>query len=189
MAPRRARHHPPSRRHGGAGRRRRSRTRRSISCRPSSALARPIGTPRRAAPSSGSPAAPARPSLPAPRSSRSCYQTRDLIEAMRSDWQAAGRRRRCSASMAAWSPPTGRMQFLADILDAPGRPAEDPGDHGARRRLSRRARRRALPAARRNSPRAGSASGASRRRWTRLRAGRKFAGWRDAVSRALSRGK
>jgi glycerol kinase len=50
-----------------------------------------------------------------------CYQTRDLLEAMRSDWSATARSvLRVDGGMVAsdWT-----MQFLADILDAPvGRP-------------------------------------------------------------------
>ena len=49
MAARRARHHQPRRRDRRARRRGRSRRRASIWCRPSSASARPIGMPRRAA--------------------------------------------------------------------------------------------------------------------------------------------
>src|SRR5262249_61425156 len=46
-----------------------------------------------------------------------CYQTRDLIEAMQSDWSGGSTARlRVDGGMAAsdWT-----MQFLADILDAP----------------------------------------------------------------------
>ena len=54
----------------------------------------------------------------APRSRASCYQTRDLLDAMRARLAAAAPRR-CCASTAAWWRPTGRMQCLADMLDAP----------------------------------------------------------------------
>ena len=60
----------------------------------------------------------AEPSWPAPRSKSVCYQTRDLLEAMRGDWGGSGGRTvlRVDGGMVAsdWT-----MQFLADILAAP----------------------------------------------------------------------
>ena len=65
-----------------------------------------------------------------------CYQTRDLLEAMHSDWSAQAKSvLRVDGGMVAsdWT-----MQFLADILDAPGRAARRAGDDGAGRGLARR---------------------------------------------------
>ena len=65
-----------------------------------------------------------------------CYQTRDLLEAMHSDWSAAAKSvLRVDGGMVAsdWT-----MQCLADILDAPGRAAGGAGDDGAGRGLARR---------------------------------------------------
>ncbi len=103
----------------GAGACRRSRRTASISFRRSSGSARRTGTPRPAARSSASPAARRGPRSPAPRSKSVCYQTRDLLEAMRGDWDGpagAGTVLRVDGGMVAsdWT-----MQFLADILGAP----------------------------------------------------------------------
>jgi glycerol kinase len=115
-----------------------------------------------------------------------CYQTRDLIEAMRGDWAASGEAQavvRVDGGMVAsdWT-----MQFLADILDAPvDRPkilettalgaaylaglqaglCPPPEDFARSWRLDKRFRPK-MKAAERD---------------------RKFAGWRDAVGRTLSR--
>ena len=109
------------------------------------------------------------------------YQTRDLLEAMRGDWDGAARRQH-------GAPRRRRHGRLGLDHAVPrrhprraGRPAEDPGDDGARRRLSRRPPGRALPAAAPISPRRGSASAASSRRCAR-RSAPPLAGWRDAVS-------
>ena len=77
-----------------------------------------------------------------------CYQTLDLLDAMRADWpdaHAANTVLRVDGGMAAsdWT-----MQRLADMLDAPVDRPIDPGDHRARRGLSRRARGRRLSRAR-----------------------------------------
>ncbi len=63
------------------------------------------------------------------------YQTRDLVEAMRSDAGGAIDVIRVDGGMAAsdWT-----MQFLADILDVPGRPPEGSGIDRAGRGLRRR---------------------------------------------------
>ncbi|HVZ53074.1 MAG TPA: glycerol kinase GlpK [Pseudolabrys sp.] len=115
-----------------------------------------------------------------------CYQTRDLIEAMRGDWAGQSRTHavvRVDGGMVAsdWT-----MQFLADMLDAPvDRPKilettalgaaylaglkagiyPPPADFARTWRLDKRFTPR-MPAAERS---------------------RKFAGWRDAVKRTLSR--
>ncbi len=112
------------------------------------------------------------------------FQTRDLIEAMRRDWnEAAGSTLRVDGGMTAsdWA-----MQFLADILGAPvERPAvtettalgaaylaalqadlaPDPADWAARWQAARRFTP-AMPAAERE---------------------RRYAAWQDAVARTLSR--
>jgi glycerol kinase len=113
-----------------------------------------------------------------------CYQTLDLIEAMHADWPAPGRAGDpCCASMAAWSPPTGRCSASPTSWTS-GRPARRAGDDGAGRGLSGRARCRALPEPDR-SPISGGWSGASRRPWPPASARRKVAGWRDSVRRTL----
>ena len=92
---------------------------RSIWCRPSSGLARPIGTRRRAAPifgltrNSGA-AEIARAALEAVG-----YQTRDLLEAMRADWPAAARRSTVLRVDGGMTASDVTMQFLADILASP----------------------------------------------------------------------
>ena len=86
-------------------------------CRPSSASARPTGSPRRAARSSGSPAAPGPKEIARAALEAVCYQTRDLLEAMHSDWSSRAKSvLRVDGGMVAsdWT-----MQFLADVLDAP----------------------------------------------------------------------
>ena len=67
-----------------------------------------------------------------------CYQTCDLWEAMRADWpeaKAANIVLRVDGGMTAsdWT-----MQRLADLLDAPVDRPVSAGNHGTRRRLSRR---------------------------------------------------
>ena len=114
------------------------------------------------------------------------YQTRDLIEAMHGDWtsnQATSPILRVDGGMVAsnWT-----MQFLADILDAPvDRPKVlETTAIGAAYLAGYRAGVYPAPADfakawrldRRFSPRMKEAERA-----------RKFAGWRDAVSRTLSR--
>ncbi|CAN5355991.1 glycerol kinase GlpK [soil metagenome] len=115
-----------------------------------------------------------------------CYQTRDLIEAMRGDWRDAADARavvRVDGGMVAsdWT-----MQFLADMLDAPvDRPkvmettalgaaylaglkaglCPPPEEFARSWRLDKRFKPKMKPAER----------------------DRKFAGWRDAVSRTLTR--
>jgi glycerol kinase len=114
-----------------------------------------------------------------------CYQTRDLIEAMRGDWGAgdAGAVVRVDGGMVAsdWT-----MQFLADVLDAPvDRPkvlettalgaaylaglkaglCPLPEEFARTWKLDRRFRPKMKPAER----------------------GRKLAGWHDAVTRTLTR--
>jgi glycerol kinase len=116
-----------------------------------------------------------------------CYQTRDLLEAMRGDWQGgsgAGTVLRVDGGMVAsdWT-----MQFLADIIDAPvDRPkilettalgaaylaGLDAGLYPAPAEFAK-----GWQLERRFTPEMDEATRA-----------RKFAGWRDAVSRALSRG-
>ena len=119
MAARRAEDHRQ-----GVGRRQRwpsapIRPSRSIWCRPLSAWARPIGTRRRAARSSGSPAIPAR------RNSRSAaleavgYQTRDLLEAMHADWPMASGAATVLRVDGGMTASAVTMQFLADILASP----------------------------------------------------------------------
>ena len=69
-----------------------------------------------------------------------CYQTRDLLEAMRGDWSADAKSvLRVDGGMVAsdWT-----MQFLADMLDAPVERPTDPGDDGAGCGLARRSARR-----------------------------------------------
>ena len=153
---------------GGAGRRRRSRTRTSISCRPSSALARPIGMPRRAAPSIGLTRGTGPASLPAPRSRRSAIRRAISWRRCAATGMAAAPPERCCGSMAAWSPPTGRCSASPTLLDAPvDRPKIlETTALGAAYLAGLDA---GLYPARRNSPSSGSSSGASRRRWTRLR--------------------
>ena len=126
-----------------------------------------VGRAMRAAPSMASRATPASAELARAALEAVGYQTRDLLDAMRADWPAAGDTvLRVDGGMAASD---FTMQFLADILAAPvDRPAVmETTALGAaylaglaRRRLSRpRAVRRALDAA----------STASRRRWTTRR--------------------
>ncbi len=75
------------------------------------------------------------------------YQSRDLMAAMRADCDRAGGAApigavvRVDGGMAAsdWT-----MQFLADMLEAPVERPGEPGDDGARRRLSRGMARRRL---------------------------------------------
>ena len=93
-----------------------------------------------------------------------CYQTFDLWAAMRADWpdaKAANTVLRVDGGMTAsdWT-----MQRLADLLDAPGRSPDDPGNHRARRGLSRRARAPASIPSPQNSPTTGGWSAASSRR-------------------------
>ena len=89
---------------------------RSISCRPLSAWARPIGTRRRAARFSGSRAIPVRADFARATLEAVGYQTRDLVEAMRADWPDVCRTvLRVDGGMTASDT---AMQFLADILDA-----------------------------------------------------------------------
>jgi glycerol kinase len=115
-----------------------------------------------------------------------CYQTRDLLEAMRGDWQggnAAGTVLRVDGGMVAsdWT-----MQFLADIIDAPvDRPQVlETTALGA-------AYLAGLDAGLYPPPDEFAKGWQLDRRFTpRMDEGtraRKFAGWRDAVSRALSR--
>ena len=66
---------------------------------------------------------PAR-SSPARRSKRSATRPATCSRPCARDWPARRRRARCCASTAAWSASDWTMQFLADILDAPGRPAD-----------------------------------------------------------------
>ena len=92
-----------------------------------------------------------------------CYQTFDLREAMRADWP--------DAKAATRAPRRRRHDRLRLDHAAPRRPArragrspDDPGNHRARRRLSRRARRPASIPSRQNSPTTGGWSTASSRR-------------------------
>jgi glycerol kinase len=116
-----------------------------------------------------------------------CYQTRDLLEAMRGDWQggtAAGTVLRVDGGMVAsdWT-----MQFLADIIDAPvDRPRIlETTALGA-------AYLAGLDAGLYPAPREFAKSWQLERRFTpemdEATRARKFAGWRDAVARALWRG-
>jgi glycerol kinase len=116
-----------------------------------------------------------------------CYQTRDLLEAMRGDWQGgsgAGTVLRVDGGMVAsdWT-----MQFLADIIDAPvDRPRIlETTALGA-------AYLAGLDAGLYPAPVEFAKSWQLERRFTpamdEATRARKFAGWRDAVSRTLSRG-
>ena len=114
------------------------------------------------------------------------FQTRDLIEAMHRDWAgSANTILRVDGGMAAsdWT-----MQFLADILDAPRRPAAGDGDDGAGCRLSRRPRRRSPAGTGRLPPNPGYWS----RRFTPHMDGetrdRRYDGWRAAVVRTMQAG-
>ena len=113
-----------------------------------------------------------------------CYQTRDLVEAMRADWpgakaaNGAARRRRHGGV---------RLDHAAPRRYArrAGRPPDDPGNHRARRRLSRRAAGRRLSRARkfadnwRLERRFKPAMSAATRE-------RKLAGWARAVKGVLA---
>lgn len=115
-----------------------------------------------------------------------CYQTRDLMEAMQGDWGEAGEARpvlRVDGGMVAsdWT-----MQFLADILNAPvDRPkVAETTALGAAYLAGYRAGIYPEPTAfakswrldKRFKPRMNEAERA-----------RRFAGWRDAVARTLTR--
>ncbi len=124
MAARRPQAHRHGFRRGRAGGARRSGRSRSISFRPLSASARPIGMRRRAARSSGSPAIPAPPSLPARRWRRSA--TRPAI--CSKPCTPIGRRRQGAETVlrvdGGMTASDTAMQFLADILASPvDRPA------------------------------------------------------------------
>ena len=188
VAARRAQDHSRCRRHGAAGRRRRSRTgglSRAGLCRP---WARHGGTPRRAASITGLTRGTGTAELARAALEAVCYQTRDLLEAMRGDWRAAAPPERCSGSMAAWSPPTGRCSSSPTSSMRPS----------TGRRCWRR-RRSAPPISPGSMPGSIRAPAEFAKGWKLERRftpkmdeatrGRKFAGWRDAVSRALSRGK
>ena len=114
------------------------------------------------------------------------YQTRDLLEAMRADWPAAAADTvlRVDGGMAA-SDVT--MQFVADILDAPvDRPAVMETTALGAAYLAGLGRG-LVSGARRGSPPRGNASGASSRSMDAATRERKWAGWRDAVARTLTR--
>ena len=114
------------------------------------------------------------------------YQTRDLLEAMRADWPRAGEAAtvlRVDGGMTASEP---AMQFLADILAAPGGPAGGDGNDGFGRRLSGRARRRAFAPISTALPRNGGSTGALSRAWMKPTRERKYAGWKDAVRRYVN---
>ena len=96
-------------------------------CRPSSVSARPTGMPARAARSWASPAIPAPAEIAAATLDSVCYQTRDLVEAMRGDGAAdrrAARRRRHGGERRL-------MQRLADTVGAPVERPHGDRDHGA----------------------------------------------------------
>jgi glycerol kinase len=114
-----------------------------------------------------------------------CYQTRDLLDAMRKDWRATGDAPvvRVDGGMVAsdWT-----MQFLADILDAPvDRPAVlETTALGAAYLAGLRAGLCPPPAAMMKAWKR------QQRFHPRMKAAereRRLAGWRDAVSRTLSR--
>ena len=113
------------------------------------------------------------------------YQTRDLLEAMRADWPAAGRGTvlRVDGGMAA-SDVT--MQFLADILAAPvDRPVVMETTALGAAYLAGHARRACAPIL----PGFAATWKRERRFEPRMDAAtreRKWAGWRDAVARTLS---
>ncbi len=97
-----------------------------------------------------------------------CYQTRDLLEAMRRDW-TAGATIRCSGSTAAWWPPTGPCSSspTSSMRRWTGRPFSKP------RRWARRGSPDRGPASGRTwppLPRAGRATGGSIRQWMRTSA-------------------
>jgi glycerol kinase len=115
-----------------------------------------------------------------------CYQTRDLLDAMRKDWKRRGRGRRCCGSMAAWWPPTGPCSGWPTswMPRSTGRPSSRP-------------RRSELPGLRASAPGSGPSRNAFAKAWARDRQpssrkmddktrNAKLKGWRDAVRRTLS---
>ncbi len=134
----------------------------------------------------------ARPELARAALESVCFQTNDLIDAMRADWSAAGHDGteasapvlRVDGSMVAsdWT-----MQRLADVLDAP---VDRP--HMRETTVQGAAYLAGFGAGLYPDPAAFAESWALERRFTptmeeAVRA-HKVAGWRDAVSRTLSRG-
>ena len=121
----------------------RSRSRRSSSCRPSPGSARRYWDAEARGALFGLTRATGPRELARAALEAVCFQTHDLIEAMRSDWSAHGSETvlRVDGGMVAsdWT-----MQRLADILAAPVDRPRDPGDDGARRRLARRTAGRRL---------------------------------------------
>ena len=95
-----------------------------------------------------------------------CYQTRDLLEAMHSDWSASGRPRPCCASTAAWWRATGPCSSWPTSSTRPwsGRPSARPPRWAS---PGSPATRPACGRTRRASPSCGSSTALSRRRWPR----------------------
>ncbi len=93
------------------------------------------------------------------------YQTRGLLDAMRADWPvAAATVLRVDGGMTASDV---AMQFLADILGAPGRSPSGDGNDRAGRRLSRRIPSRRMSESGRILGKPGGSIAASSRRWTK----------------------
>ena len=113
-----------------------------------------------------------------------CYQTRDLLEAMRGDWGGkASTILRVDGGMVAsdWT-----MQCLADILDAPVDRPQDSRNDGGGRRLSRGARRQGFVP----QPEEFAKSWKLEQRFSpkmpaELRE-QKYAGWKEAMRKLLS---
>ena len=129
--------------HGGEiealARERRRQRRRVSSCPPSPASARRTGTPTRAARCSGSRAARPAATSRAPRSRRSPTRAPTCSTAMERDAGITLSELRVDGGAAANDL---LMQFQADLLGVPVVRPEGARDHGARRRLPRRPRRR-----------------------------------------------
>ena len=114
-----------------------------------------------------------------------CYQTRDLLSAMRKDWQARQPRHRAPRR---WR--HGRLRLDHAVPGRhprrAGRPPDDPRDHRARRGLARRAGRPASGPSRNDSAITGGWSDRFKPAMSAATRERKLKGWARAVKGVLA---
>ena len=110
------------------------------------------------------------------------WQTREVLDAMEADSGVKLKELKVDGGMVYNDL---LMQFQADCLQVPGDPAEGGGDHGARRRVRRRARGRLLEERRRPALQLGQGRRVEAEDGRAPRCAKEYAQWKKAVTKTF----